>query len=55
MMREAGIIPMIIESESSGTTIWRVVVGPASNASERAALLETVKGLGFADAYAVTN
>lgn len=55
MMREAGIIPLIIESESSGTTIWRVVVGPASDASERAALLETVKGLGFADAYAVTN
>ncbi len=55
MMREAGIIPMIIQSESSGKTIWRVIVGPASDASERAALLATVKGLGFADAYAVTN
>lgn len=55
LMRSAGIIPMIVQSESSGKTIWRVIVGPASNASERAALLETVKGLGFADAYAVTN
>ena len=55
MMREAGIIPMIIQSESSGKTIWRVIVGPTSDASERAALLATVKGLGFADAYAVTN
>ena len=55
LMRSAGIIPTVVQSESSGKTIWRVIVGPASDASERTALLETVKGLGFADAYAVTN
>ena len=55
MMRGAGLIPTITEQSSSGRTFWRVVVGPARNRSERAQLLETVRGLGFADAYFVTN
>ena len=55
MMRGAGLIPTIYEQTSSGRTFWRVVVGPARNRGERAQLLETVRGLGFADAYFVTN
>jgi len=55
MMRGAGLIPTITEQTSSGRTFWRVVVGPARNRGERAQLLETVRGLGFADAYFVTN
>jgi cell division septation protein DedD len=55
MMRGAGLIPTIHEQSSSGRPFWRVVVGPARNRSERAQLLETVRGLGFADAYFVTN
>jgi len=55
MMRGAGLIPTITEQSSSGRTFWRVVVGPARNRGERAQLLETVRGLGFADAYFVTN
>jgi len=32
-----------------------VIVGPATNKSERATLLKTIKELGFTDAYFVTN
>jgi cell division septation protein DedD len=55
MMRSAGLVPTIHEQSSSGRPFWRVIVGPARNRSERAQLLETVRGLGFADAYFVTN
>lgn len=54
-MRTAGIVPIVKKQTSSGKTFWRVVVGPASNASERAALLKKIKAKGFEDAYAVTN
>lgn len=54
-MRSAGLIPTIKRGESSGKPFWRVVVGPASNASERTSLLKKIKGEGFSDAYAVTN
>lgn len=54
-MREAGMVPTVLKQESQGKTFWRVVVGPAATASERAALLKKIKGVGFADAYAVTN
>ncbi|TMV08026.1 SPOR domain-containing protein [Ruegeria sediminis] len=36
-------------------TIWRVVVGPAANRSERKDIMAKVEGLGFADAYIVKN
>ena len=54
-MRQAGMVPTIRKQTSSGKTFWRVIVGPAQNASERAALLEKIKATGFTDAYAVTN
>ncbi|TNJ41269.1 SPOR domain-containing protein [Phaeobacter sp. B1627] len=54
-MRNAGVIPTIYEQAANGKPFWRVVVGPAQSRSERSQLLKTVKGAGFADAYAVTN
>ena len=55
MMRQAGMVPTVHEQTSSGRDFWRVVVGPAATASERAQLLDSVRGLGFTDAYFVTN
>ncbi len=54
-MRANGIVPKIYEQQSAGRTFWRVVVGPASSRSDRSALLRKVKGLGYADAYAVSS
>ncbi|RKF17309.1 SPOR domain-containing protein [Roseovarius spongiae] len=54
-MRQAGMVPTVKAQESSGKKFWRVLVGPAANKSERAALLKKIKGVGFTDAYPVTN
>jgi len=54
-LRRAGMIPTVKEGKTSGKRFWRVVVGPATTSAERAALLQQIKGLGFSDAYAVTN
>lgn len=54
-MRQAGILPTVKKQSSSGKTFWRVIVGPAATSSERATLLKKIKGIGFDDAYAVTN
>lgn len=54
-LRRAGMVPTIKPGSSAGKTFWRVVVGPASSVSERAALLKKIKALGFADAYYVTH
>ncbi|WP_371223213.1 SPOR domain-containing protein [Roseovarius sp. 2305UL8-3] len=54
-MRQAGMVPTVKKQSASGKTFWRVIVGPASTSSERAALLKKIKGIGFDDAYAVTN
>ncbi|MEM7644749.1 MAG: SPOR domain-containing protein, partial [Pseudomonadota bacterium] len=50
---DAGVLATVLEQESRGKTFWRVVVGPATTASDRAAILRTAQDLGFADAYAV--
>jgi cell division septation protein DedD len=52
-MRQAGMVPTVKKQTARGKTFWRVVVGPATTASERDALLETIRGTGFSDAYAV--
>ena len=49
------MVPTIFEQSSSGKTFWRVVVGPARTGSERTALLDKIKDVGFTDAYVVTN
>lgn len=54
-MRQAGMVPTVKEQSASGKPFWRVIVGPASSKSERTALLKKIKGIGFDDAYPVTN
>ncbi|MDJ1007700.1 MAG: SPOR domain-containing protein [Paracoccaceae bacterium] len=54
-LRNAGIVPTILRQESQGKVFWRVIVGPATSAAERAEVLASVKSLGFTDAYFVTN
>ena len=54
-LRGAGVLPIVKEQENQGKPFYRVLVGPATNKSERATLLKTVKGLGYNDAYFVTN
>jgi cell division septation protein DedD len=54
-LRGAGLVPTIYDQSSNDRRFWRVVVGPANSVSDRAAILETVRGLGFGDAYFVTR
>ncbi|RDC72752.1 SPOR domain-containing protein [Rhodovulum sp. 12E13] len=54
-LRANGIVPTIYEQQSAERTFWRVVAGPASSEGDRSALLRKVKGLGYADAYAVSS
>lgn len=54
-LRTAGIIPSVKKQTSKGKTFWRVTVGPARTASERASLLKKIKGLGYSDAYFVSK
>lgn len=54
-LRQAGIMPTIQKNESRGKTYYRVTVGPTTNAAERTAVLKKIKGLGYTDAYYVTN
>lgn len=54
-MRQAGMVPTVLEQSSSGKTFWRVLVGPAQTRAERSSLLAKIKDTGFTDAYAVTN
>lgn len=54
-LRKAGIVPNIYDQERDGARFWRVVIGPSRNRPERKQLLEQVQGLGYTDAYYVTN
>ncbi len=54
-LRRAGMVPTVKKGTSAGKSFWRVIVGPATSSSERAALLRKIKDLGFGDAYYVTN
>lgn len=54
-LRQAGMVPTVLAQSSQGKPFWRVVVGPATTASDRSAVLGKIKGMGFADAYPVTN
>jgi len=54
-LRRGGVIPTVYDQSNEDRALWRVVVGPVRNGEERAALLETVQGLGYEDAYFVTN
>jgi len=54
-LRQAGMVPTVFDQTSQGKRFWRVVVGPARTADDRAAVLRKTKEIGFADAYPVTN
>lgn len=54
-LRTVGIVPTIKPGKSNGKDFWRVLAGPASTKSEREELQKKIEGLGFADAYAVTD
>ncbi|KPQ08005.1 MAG: Sporulation related domain [Rhodobacteraceae bacterium HLUCCA12] len=54
-MRDAGLGAEIRPGRTDERAFWRVVVGPAADSGERRQMLERVRALGFADAYAVTN
>ncbi|MEM9320157.1 MAG: SPOR domain-containing protein [Pseudomonadota bacterium] len=54
-LRQGGVIPTVLDQSNDERSMWRVVVGPVPTADDRAALLETVQGLGYEDAYFVTN
>ncbi|MFZ3583874.1 SPOR domain-containing protein [Loktanella sp. DJP18] len=54
-LRGNGLSADVLAQESQGKSFWRVVVGPAPTEGDRAAVLSAIKGLGFPDAYAVTN
>lgn len=54
-MRSAGMVPTVYAQSSNGKKFWRVVVGPAQTKSERSKLIKQIQGVGFSDAYAVTN
>lgn len=55
LMRKEGVVPSVNKLSSNGKTYWRVVVGPATSNSSKKALLKKVTGLGFTDAYFVSN
>lgn len=54
-LKRAGMLPTIKPGTTSGKSFWRVIVGPTTSTSERSSILKKVKGLGFNDAYFVTN
>jgi len=55
VLRGVGVVPNIDKNNSRGKDFWRVTVGPATSSAERATLLKKIKGLGYDDAYYVTN
>lgn len=54
-MKSAGMTATVKGDQSQGKTYWRVIVGPAASVAERDALASRVKGIGYPDAYPVSN
>lgn len=54
-LRQAGIVPTVLDQSLQGKRFWRVLVGPVGSATDRVALLKKIKRIGFDDAYPVTN
>ncbi|WP_120501426.1 SPOR domain-containing protein [Roseovarius sp. EL26] len=54
-LREQSLQASVREQKTQSKTLWRVVVGPATNKPERSALLKKIKGIGFDDAYPVRD
>lgn len=54
-MKNAGLSSQVRKTTSGEKVFWRVLVGPASTKSELTKMTDSVHGIGFTDAYAVTN
>lgn len=54
-MQAAGLSAEIRRGQANEREFWRVVVGPASDQAGRGQILERVRAMGFADAYAVVR
>lgn len=54
-MQKAGLSARSVPDESNGKTYWRVIVGPASSEADRTAMAGKVKGIGYPDAYPVSQ
>lgn len=54
-LRKNGILPFVREDGTAEKPLFRVVVGPATNRTERRDLLKRVKDLGFTDSFNVAN
>lgn len=54
-MKGAGLPALTKKTTSGDKTFYRVLVGPASSKSELKSMTKKVHGIGFTDAYAVTN
>lgn len=54
-LRTAGLAPTLYDQTSNGRRFWRVVVGPLQTEADREAALQTVRRLGFQDAYFVAR
>ena len=54
-MQGLGLKTEVIKATIKDKPFWRVIVGPAMSANERAETLKKVKAAGFADAYSVTD
>jgi len=54
-MQAAGLSAEIRRGQANDRDFWRVIVGPASDQTGRGQILERVRAMGFADAYAVVR
>lgn len=54
-IRRNGMTAEVMELAGDDSTIWRVLVGPATTRAERRALMSDVKDLGFTDAFTARN
>lgn len=52
---KAGLTAAVKKTGAGGKTVWRVIAGPAATVAERNAILKTVTGLGYKDAYPVAG
>ena len=54
-LRGIGMNPVVKTQGTGDDAVWRVLVGPAASRAERRAMLKDIKGIGFDDAYFVTQ
>lgn len=50
-LRQAGIVPSIVEGSNGQTPFWRVLIGPMTTAGDQSTMLSQVRDLGYKDAF----